>query len=83
MAHLKSELTIQVKLQSHVVILFHIFTSWLLQETDFLIGFRCEKSFDFFFFLMANGWRPEAGRGVSMGFISAFLFINKCIPLSL
>lgn len=61
MAYLESELTVQVKLQSDLVfcmyvkyiqkcmILFHTFTSWLLQGTDFLIGFRCEESFGFLF----------------------------------
>lgn len=49
MAYLDSELTIQVKLQSHLVMLFHTFTSWLLEREGFLIVFMCEKSFEFFF----------------------------------
>lgn len=75
MAYLESELTIQVKLQSHLVILFHIFTSWLLQGTDFLIGFRCEKSFDFFFF---NGqWLETRGEEGSQYGVHLCFFVYK------
>lgn len=66
-----------MKLQSHLVILFHIFTftSWLVEGADFLTGFRCEKSF--IFFEVASGWRSGLGKGVNTGVHLCFFVYEK------
>lgn len=67
------------ELQSHLVMLFHIFafTPWSLEWTDLLIGFRCEKRF---FLKMASGWRSGAWRGVSTGVHLCFFVYKQMYP---